>query len=63
MIVKIGTIFTVICVNTSGYMCQRALKIIFPVDLIIISFLGIYHKEINRKIQIKISNSEKSEMV
>lgn len=63
MIVKLGTIFTVIRVNTSGCMCHRALKIMVPVDLIMISFLGIYRKEINGKIQIKVSNSEKSEVV
>lgn len=37
-------------VNTYGNICQRALKIMSPVDLIIISFLGIYPKKINRKI-------------
>ena len=61
MIAKVGTIFTVICVNTYGNICQRALKIMSPVDLIIISFLGIYPKKINRKIQITIFNNEKSD--
>lgn len=63
MIAKIGTIFTVICVNTYGNICQRALKIMSPVDLIIISFLGIYPKENNQKNIVIIFNNEKSEMV